>query len=118
LAHARELDASLVVGLGVATGRPRVCVERIGRFVAVGRPDVDREVYPGLAQREVRASIDCEALAMALDAELSDDAGTYVCNAWLHRVAAELPVPVGFVHVPAASISPHRLLQGLAALVG
>jgi pyrrolidone-carboxylate peptidase len=56
-------------------------------------------------------------LAEALGATCSDDAGGYVCNAWLHRVASTLAVPVGFVHVPAEGLPPDRLLHGLSALL-
>jgi pyroglutamyl-peptidase len=118
IAAAREVGASVVLGLGVATGRVRVCVERVGIHVHRGRPDVDEQVITGLSAAErVHATIDCEALAKALDADLSDDAGAYVCNAWLHKVASTLTVPVGFVHVPAGGISSRRLLQGLEVLV-
>jgi pyroglutamyl-peptidase len=118
LAAAREVDAALVLGLGVATGRARVCVERVGVYVHRGRPDVDEQVITALAPIErVPATVDCARLAEALDADLSDDAGAYVCNAWLHRVASGLAVPVGFVHVPAVGIAPERLLAGIAAII-
>jgi pyrrolidone-carboxylate peptidase len=58
-----------------------------------------------------------DRLARALGAVLSDDAGRYVCNAWLHRVASALDVPVGFVHVPAEGIAAERLLDGISALI-
>ncbi|MEQ1569292.1 MAG: hypothetical protein ABMA64_26885 [Myxococcota bacterium] len=119
LAAARGCDAALVLGFGVATARDQVWVERRGRFVARGRPDVDHEEEPDLAPvPEVRATVDCEALARALGAGLSDDAGDYVCNAWLHRVAHGLAVPVGFVHVPSASIDVERAARAIEALVG
>lgn len=115
---ARELGAQLVVGLGVAVGRLRPDVERIGRRCLGGSPDVDGRSDAGLlGPDEVRATLDVQCLADALDAGLSDDAGTYVCNAWLYQVTAQLDVPVGFVHVPADGMAPERLLRGLEALL-
>jgi pyroglutamyl-peptidase len=119
IATARSIDAALVLGFGVAMRRTHVCVEHIGRHVVRGDPDVDKDTDPGLAPGDVRATLDCAVLARALDAERSDDAGAYVCNAWLHRVTRELAgIPVGFVHVPAESISLDRVRAGLAALLG
>lgn len=110
----------LVVGLGVATNRGDVEVERTGRRTCdPARPDVDGVGVDDLGGPElVPATIDVEALARALKARISDDAGGYVCNAWLFRVAQALPdVPVGFVHIPAAGIATDRLLAGLRALL-
>ncbi|MCK6505813.1 hypothetical protein L6R53_20895 [Myxococcota bacterium] len=121
---ARRLGVRLVIGVGVATGRDRVCVERFGRLVLdPSAPDVDQvhrdrvEDAPG-APALVSASLPVEAFAAAMGAQLSDDAGRYVCNAWLYRVARALPdLPVGFVHVPAEGMEPARLRAGIAALL-
>ncbi|MCB9683688.1 MAG: hypothetical protein H6735_01445 [Alphaproteobacteria bacterium] len=116
---ARELDAALVVGLGVAVGRAGVHVERRAVRVEVGRPDARGDVVARLSgPPEVRATLDTRRLAHALGARLSDDAGRYVCNAWLYRVASALEVPVGFVHLPAEGLARHRLLSGLRAMLG
>jgi pyrrolidone-carboxylate peptidase len=119
IARARELDAALVVGLGVAVSRAAVCVERVGVRVERGMPDVDGRTDPLLdGPPEVRATLDTERLATALGATLSDDAGRYVCNAWIYRVTQALDgVPVGFVHVPSAGLAPQALLDALGALV-
>lgn len=115
---AREVEAQWVVGLGVAVTRSVVCVERRAVCVGNGSPDVDGACDAGLEGPEVvAATLDCARLAEALGAELSDDAGTYVCNAWLYRVTRALDVPVGFVHVPAEGIDVERLLRGLDSLV-
>ena len=58
-----------------------------------------------------------EALCQGLDAVPSDDAGTYVCNAWLHQVASGLEIPVGFIHIPGSGLEPERLMKGLEALI-
>jgi pyroglutamyl-peptidase len=121
LALADRLRPALVVGLGVARGRKRVMVERIGRRPAQrALPDVrGRRPAPVKgAPAEVHATLDVEALAAAIGAVVSDDAGAYVCNAWLYTVTRALPgVPVGFVHVPDQGMPADQLLVGLARLV-
>lgn len=123
--RARELGACLVLGIGVATERPEVSVERYGRRPGPGtRPDVDGLSWaldparpPG--PDRVEASLDVGALARAMDAEVSEDAGTYVCNAWLYQVGLELggTIPVGFVHLPPQGMSRERLHRGLMAVL-
>ncbi|MFT4622336.1 MAG: pyroglutamyl-peptidase [Myxococcota bacterium] len=117
IALARALGAELVLGTGVAVRRTRVTVEQQGRRT-VGRPDAAGHVPDGLfGPSLVPATIDVAALCAALDADPSEDAGTYVCNAWLHGVAHALAVPVGFVHVPPEGLEPERLLAGIARLL-
>ena len=118
LACARTIRPRLVLGIGVATARSRVEVER--RAVAGGdgrTPDVDGVVAPWADGPVVAATIDASALALALGAHVSDDAGRYVCNAWLHVVASALDVPVGFVHVPSEGLDPERLIAALRQFV-
>ncbi len=118
VALAREHDAQLVVGLGVARRRSGVWVERRGVRVERSTVDVDgSDVCLLDGPDRVIATLDVDRFARILGAEVSDDAGRYVCNAWLYRVAQALPVPVGFVHVPAEGIEPTRLLDGIAALL-
>ena len=117
IALARELGAVLVVGTGVAMTRTRVNVERLAHN-RPGRADVAGLLPAALAgPAQVRTTLDVPRLCAALDADPSDDAGTYVCNAWLHDVAHALDVPVGFVHVPPSGLTPERMLAGLAALL-
>jgi pyrrolidone-carboxylate peptidase len=115
---ARELEVVLVVGFGVAKGRPTVCVERRGVRVEQGSADVDGEVLTGMdGPEEITATADTELLLEALQAQPSDDAGRYVCNAWLYEVTRALSVPVAFVHVPEQGLPPERALQALGRLV-
>lgn len=116
---ARALDAGLVIGLGVAVDRPSVCVERVGRMCVARSADVDGSLEAGLMGPElVWSTVDVAALCGALGAVPSEDAGAYVCNAWLYRVTEALaPVPVGFVHVPTEGLAPGRLCAALQALV-
>lgn len=116
-----EHDAALVLGVGVARGRDAPWVERVGwRRVDGAVPDAAGEhlddLDPAGPDRRV-STLDPVALAEALGVGVSDDAGRYVCNAFLYLAPAALPVPVGFLHVPAAGFPPERLLAGLGRLV-
>ncbi len=120
VAVARAVGARAVIGLGIARGRLGLTVERVGR---PARRGVDaRGVMPdGPLTGWVHATADVEALARHLGAALSDDAGAYVCNDWVHQVTSALSVPVAFVHLPgeapdaAAQLSPQALHRALAA---
>lgn len=118
LALARHLEPVVVVGLGVAMSREGVQVERLGRRELAARLDAAGELPPVLpGPEQVGATLAVDVLCQALSATPSDDAGSYVCNAWLYQVASGLDCPVGFVHLPAAGLDPERLLAGLAHLV-
>lgn len=107
-------DAAL--GLGVAPGRPRLSVERVAVNVLDfsvpdnrGRRYRDRPIRKGgpaayfstLPVRPILASLRREGIP----AELSDTAGTYLCNfamfTLLDAFAADgKEGPAGFIHVP------------------
>lgn len=113
--------AALVLGTGVARGRREALLELRAFRERSETPDV-RGVCGGLNAAEgpdvVLATLREDA-ADALGVGCSEDAGRYVCNAWLYGVARGLPrVRVGFLHVPPAGFSAERLLAGLARLVG
>lgn len=121
IARARALGVDAVVGIGVARARDAVNVERVGRNrLGSASADVD-----GVCQAQVDpagpdvhpATLDPVALARALGGVVSDDAGRYVCNAWLYAVAGALgpEMPVAFVHVPPAGLEPARLVGALVA---
>ncbi|TNE84258.1 MAG: hypothetical protein EP330_30090 [Deltaproteobacteria bacterium] len=116
LRQAELVGAALIVGFGVSrTGGLRV--ERTGRARLGTTPDVRGERPARLeGPDEVRATADAAALATALACRVSDDAGAYVCNAWLHQVAWRSAVPAVFVHIPPEGVSPQRVRDALAAL--
>ncbi len=114
---AREAPCDAVIGVGVATSRERVEVERFGHNRTGPTPDIDGEV-PGVLEpggpARFESSLPAGALAAALGAAVSEDAGGYVCNGWLYRVGRALPgIPVCFVHIPPAGMAAERLLGGL-----
>lgn len=122
-----RLEPRLVIGLGVAMGRPGVCVEALGRRRPLsGSPDSDGVILEDLevdGPEVVGATAPAQALAQALGAVVSDDAGGYVCNAWLYRVLRGLEIlpparrPAAiFVHLPAQGLEPEVLCRGISSI--
>ncbi len=118
LVRAAQLRPALVLGIGVAVRREVAMVERYGRNRAATRAaDID-----GVRVRNhgegpgVLESPYAEELAGALGVPLSDDAGSYVCNAWLYR-SLRCGLPAAFLHVPAQGIEPERVAEAVARVV-
>lgn len=112
LVHALQPVAA--VGFGVAEGRPVAMVER--RATAIRRGvDVDGVSLNATVEgpAELRATLDPDAMATALGLTISDDAGTYVCNAWLYEMARYARIPAVFIHIPAAGLDPEIVIDGL-----
>lgn len=109
-----EHDPIAVIGFGVATPRSAVMVETQAHRRRFG-PDVDGVHGADRAQGPdlVRATLNPEALAKALGVTTSDDAGSYVCNAWLYEVALRSPAPATFIHVPAQGMDADHLAAAL-----
>ncbi len=111
-----------LVGIGVAMRRERVTVERTGVLPSTSaREDVDGRtppVFPVDSPKAVASSVDVHHFARMLDAEVGDDAGDYVCNAWLYQVRLRVNVPVVFVHVPPMGLDSGRLLTAIHSVWG
>jgi pyroglutamyl-peptidase len=120
VAHQRDVDAILCLGLLTTT--PRVRIESVAHNrVAPLEPGPAGALRPivDTAPDQLRTPLDLGAIARSLDAagiawEPSDDAGTYVCNDLYFRLleahARGVAAPAGFVHVPAHASE----IQGLA----
>ncbi len=111
-----EHSPDLVIALGLANGRAAVTPERVainiedariadnGGDHPVDRPVVDRgpaAYFTGLPVKEIVQRMREEGIP----AEVSDSAGTYVCNhlmyRLMHAVATRHPTTrAGFIHVP------------------
>jgi pyroglutamyl-peptidase len=123
IARAQELGAMLVIGIGVAKGRTQAGVEAWAHNAAdPALSDVDGESLTTLNPRgpaRVACTVSAPRLARAMGGVVSEDAGRYVCNAWLYRVACALgdTTPVAFVHVPPKGLAPSAFLSGVGALV-
>lgn len=113
----RETRPRMVVCVGLAAGRDAISLERIAINVDDARiPDnagacpVDAAVVPG-APAAYFATLPIKAMRAALrdagiPAEVSQTAGTYVCNhvfyALMHALQRTPAVRAGFIHVPPA----------------
>lgn len=111
-----ELQPSLVLCVGQAGGRDRVCIERFGVNLADARIPDNRGAQPkgepvvvdGPERYEVRIPATRIARAIrrrGIAAKVSLSAGRYVCNhvlyRLLHRIATQSPqLRGGFVHIP------------------
>lgn len=123
-----ELSPIAVVCVGEAGGARAVAVETQARNLRLARiPDnagqtpQDEPVVPGGAETiavtlPVSEMVEA-ARAAGVAAELSHDAGTFVCNDTLYLVLNHLSgtdVPAGFIHVPAGdALSQQQLVEGL-----
>lgn len=115
IAAARALKPEVIVGFGVATTRDHVDVESVGTGQRQG-VDVDGNPPPDSIDAHVAATVDVQALASALGASVSQDAGRFLCNAWITQVTPAVACPAVFVHIPPEGMAPHRLLRALDAL--
>lgn len=111
---ASEQAPALIVGFGVATLRTRVEVEAQGTGAREG-VDVLGQGPPPSTDEVIPASVDVAALARLLDANLSTDAGRFLCNAWIAQVTPAVACPAVFVHLPPDGMAPERLLAALDA---
>lgn len=119
---ALSLDPVAVIGLGIDTRTTTVDVETRG-YNRGGGLDIDGRTLPVLEPGGpplVYSNFDAPRFAAAIGGRVDDDAGRYVCNAWLYTVArALMPARrVIFVHVPSSGLDPERLLQGIEELFG
>jgi pyroglutamyl-peptidase len=129
----RTHSPTVVVALGLAGGSRRIRLERVAIDVVDARiPDnagaapVDEPVvaagpaayWSGLPLKGALAALRADGIP----AEVSNTAGTYVCNATFYRLmhhADGVPgLRAGFVHVPAADVVPVDVqVRAVAAVV-
>ncbi|HEY8682800.1 MAG TPA: pyroglutamyl-peptidase I [Rhodanobacter sp.] len=111
----REVAPALLLGVGQAGGRHQLSIERVAINLQDARiPDnagaqpVDEAVIAGgpaayFSTLPIKAML-AALHAQGLPAEISQSAGTYVCNhiayAMLHLTAKRRGVRAGFMHIP------------------
>ena len=120
VARALALDARLVVGLGVDRRTRTIDVETraYNQGEGVDNAGVRGEVLEPDGPVTRHSTVDAQALAAALGGRVDDDAGRYVCNAWLYGVVGGLPGRgVVFVHVPHEGMEVAALVRGIEVLV-
>ena len=114
-----EIDPTIYIGFGLATGEDMIRIERFGVNLAdfeiadnaglrhrgqTIEPDGPAARAATLPAAEIRAGL----LAAGIPARLSNSAGSYLCNANLYTslglCADRRPAPLcGFIHLPYAS---------------
>jgi pyroglutamyl-peptidase len=129
-AAVRDVAPTILLGVGQAGGRHRLSIERVAINVQDARiPDnagaqpVDEPVIAGgpaayfstLPIKAILAALQ----AQGLPAEISQSAGTYVCNhiayAMLHLAAKRRGMRAGFMHIPYLPAQAARL-RGAASM--
>ena len=116
LAHVAAVQPVAVLGTGVAVRRTQVSVESTGRRCLGDRLDASGHAPDSVEGPDRVTSLwDVDRFADLLGGVRSDDAGDYVCNAWLYGVQRALSLPVGFLHIPAQGFQPDTLARALAA---
>ena len=129
-AAVREVAPTILLGVGQAGGRHQLSIERVAINVQDARiPDndgaqpVDEPVIVGgpaayfstLPIKSMLAALH----AQGLPAEISQSAGTYVCNhiayAMLHLAAKQRRMRAGFIHIPYLPVQAARL-RGTASM--
>lgn len=107
-----EVKPDAVVMLGLAAGRFKITPERIAINVHDGAKDnngvayVDQTIVEGgldgyFSTLPIRKMIDT-LIDNGFPAEVSNSAGTYVCNHIMYTALHYGKVPAGFIHIPAS----------------
>lgn len=117
LSHYKEVQPAAVISLGLAGGRYKLTPERIaincsdGDQDNTGRKPVDERITEtgtdGLFSTLPIRKMVSELNEKGYPAEISNTAGTYLCNnvmyTMLHHIQQQnVAVPSGFIHVPAS----------------
>ncbi|WP_170008339.1 pyroglutamyl-peptidase I [Bacillus fonticola] len=112
-----ELQPDVILALGLAAGRTAITPERIAINVCDGEPDNEGVIKrddpivlggPAAYFSTLPNRAFVEALhAKSYPANISNTAGTYLCNAVMYTALHEAnrkarPVQAGFVHIPAS----------------
>ena len=119
----RSTQAVGLIGIGVAMDRTEITIERTGVRPNPGaREDVDGR-SPGLMDAArcppaLLCSINVDHFADGLGGRVGDDAGGYVCNAWLYQALLRFEIPVVFIHVPPMGLDSGKLLTTIHKLWG
>ncbi len=122
----REVAPAILLGVGQAGGRSRLSIERVAINVQDARlPDnagaqpIDEPVIAG-GPAAYFSTLPIKAMLAALQAdglpvEISNTAGTYVCNhvayLMLHLAARHPDVRAGFIHIPYLPMQAARFPQ-------
>lgn len=122
----REVEPTIMLGVGQAGGRSRLSIERVAINVQdaripdnVGAQPIDEPVIAG-GPAAYFSSLPIKAMFSALQAdglpvEVSNTAGTFVCNhiayLMLHLATQRPGVRAGFIHIPYLPVQAARFAQ-------
>jgi pyroglutamyl-peptidase len=117
LKHMEEINPDAVISLGLAAGRTHITPERIAINCQDGEPDnngvqlTDHPIDPNgpdgyFSKLPIRKIVN-QLNEAGLPAEISNTAGTYLCNNVMYSmihdlVKREKDIPAGFIHIPAS----------------
>lgn len=117
LAHIEEIEPDVVISLGLAGGRYKITPERIAINVKDGAADnegfipvdesINIEGEPGyFSTLPIRQMVN-KLLEEGLPAEISNTAGTYLCNNVMYEAlhyekTVKPDMKAGFIHIPAS----------------
>lgn len=117
LKHMEEINPDAVISLGLAAGRTHITPERIAINCQDGEPDnngvqlTDHPIDPNgpdgyFSKLPIRKIVN-QLNKAGLPAEISNTAGTYLCNNVMYSmihdlVKREKDIPAGFIHIPAS----------------
>jgi pyroglutamyl-peptidase len=114
-----EIEPDVVISLGLAAGREKITPERVaincndGEADNSGLKNQDAPIIEGgpaayFSTLPIRAMVN-RLLEANIPSEISNTAGTYLCNNvmyhmlhYLHQQGKEAVVPAGFIHFPAS----------------
>jgi pyroglutamyl-peptidase len=112
-----QVQPDCVISIGLAAGRTKVTPERVAINCRDGAPDNTGKSYENdLIEKSgdvaYFSTLPLKKLVKSmkannLPAEISNTAGTYVCNNVMYKVLYELrkaekEIPAGFIHIPAS----------------
>lgn len=122
----REVEPTIMLGVGQAGGRSRLSIERVAINVQdaripdnVGAQPIDEPVIAGgpaayFSTLPIKAML-AALQANGLPAEISNTAGTFVCNhiayLMLHLAVQRQGVRAGFIHIPYLPVQAVRFAQ-------
>ncbi len=102
-----------VLGIGVARRRASPESERYAHRRTGPHPDIDGLSFTLHGPPRLRSTFDPAPFLPGCGH--SDDAGSYVCNAWLYQMLQQGDRPVGFLHIPPRGVEAAWLARGLDA---
>lgn len=115
-------DYSVILLLGLASGRRKISIERVGlNWCESENPDnngfcpvrgpIDNQKSPAFFTSLKPESLVSELGLHSIPAEVSLSAGGYVCNYVYFKTLSEINIPALFIHVPDLALSDEESMK-------